>query len=1262
MKKKSMKKWLALLLAGIMTVTPVSTAYAESDDAAASAVEVSIVQDTEDEDEPAAEIPETGDVEELPETGSVEDTTEQDVEDTTVSDETEDAAETEDTAETVEETDLDETGEPGETADQPKSDVSGNDADETDGNGDAAEEEIPQEKNHKAPELEMELTAAMVAEKVELQGTADRLEGYQGDVQYAAHEAVFFADTKDYANTVAKGYGATLSSYENGVAVISFDEEATEIIAMAEDSDVLLPAVYPNYIYYTCNELVEYDEQSADLNVAATGKTDPYLSTDQYYHDEINSSGAWSYNSKAGKGVKVAVIDSGIEKGHEDLKGRVGSTSSTYTGIYGNKSYNGAADNDRHGTHVAGIIAANKDNGKGGAGIAYNATIVSIKALEENPLKSTASGSTAGIIQAVNAAVKSGARVINMSLGGPYYDALFESVVNAAVNKGVVVVAAAGNDSKSLSKTKTSSNYYSPACFDNVITVSAKQKGSASLASFSNYGSGIIDITAPGTSIYSTVPSSSYAAIDGTSQAAPMVAAAAAYIISVRPDLQKAKTKTTVDMVKKILQDSATKTGYTNSANFGSGLLNVEAAIKMAAPSAANNTELQAPKVTIGGSAVTNSQTIQSTDAITLTSALGTTADSNIKIYYTLDGKNPTEKSTLYTGAFSIGASGSKTLKAVAVYYGTQSAVTTLKVKVNANVTSFSIKSKTGSSYLSAGKTLTLIAYNFRPTYATNQKVTWEITSGSEYASIDTKGVLKAKAGITEQQTVTVQATADGSGVTAKKTITLVPAATALKLSDAKDASVKLEYPDTKQMIVVATPAAAKVSVTYTSSNTKVATVTSTGQVRAVGAGTATITAQTTDGSNKKVTMKVTVTKAVQSVSVTSKTGLYQTASGKTLQMVATVTSNATNKQVKWTVESGQDAATISASGALKAGKVNAVSTVKVRATAVDGSGKYGEATVTIYPSAANKIALEDGNSCTLGTVTKGTFTTSVQLHPYTDNYDSNASYGRQKDSGTTNLGNFTYTSSNTKVAMVSETGLVTARAVGSATIKITAKDGSGKSVSCKVKVVKPVTSISVYSKNSMTIVGKGKSLSLGALTNSDATNKKVTWTSSDTSVATVDKNGKVTGKSYGTSSTNTATAKITATAADGSGVTSTFTVTVTPAVKKFQFHVRKLFTYSWSSAAVTTMSKGSSEKLSYYCPYIFDEVSGNTTPNTSDALYAYYYDIVDLSCSNSNVIQINTGADGYTYLIPVSKGKATITYKTLDGSNKKCKLTITVY
>ncbi len=187
-------------------------------------------------------------------------------------------------------------------------------------------------------------------------------------------------------------------------------------------------------------------------------------------------------------------------------------------------------DDSSHGTHVAGIIGAQGNNGIGGVGVNWTVHLVALKFLDKN-----GEGNTANAAEAIDYAVKAGARVINASWGGPAFSfALFKAIRNAA-NQGVLVVAAAGNEG---SNSDTQPEY--PASYDlpNVISVAATDAGDG-LVDFSNYGARTVDLGAPGDDIYSTVPKfanpSGYAYFSGTSMAAPFVSGAAALYLSHTP-------------------------------------------------------------------------------------------------------------------------------------------------------------------------------------------------------------------------------------------------------------------------------------------------------------------------------------------------------------------------------------------------------------------------------------------------------------------------------------------------------------------------------------------------------------------------------------------------------------------------------------------------------------------------------------------------------------------------------------------------------
>ena len=257
--------------------------------------------------------------------------------------------------------------------------------------------------------------------------------------------------------------------------------------------------------------LVARTERDAVLERLDTTPNDTYWSA-QWGLRRIGLPGAWD-RTRGAAGVVVAVLDTGVDASHPDLRGAVlpgfdvvGNTTNT-------------ADAEGHGTSVAGIIAARSNNAAGVAGICWSCSILPVKVLGADGTGDMAT-LAAGIVKAADA----GARVINMSLGGPAGSATLDQAIAYAVAKNAVLVAAAGNNG-------TSTPYY-PAASPNVIGVAATDDADR-LYSWSNRGDWV-RVTAPGCDP-ATALGNGYSNFCGTSAAAPVVSGLAALAVSLQP-------------------------------------------------------------------------------------------------------------------------------------------------------------------------------------------------------------------------------------------------------------------------------------------------------------------------------------------------------------------------------------------------------------------------------------------------------------------------------------------------------------------------------------------------------------------------------------------------------------------------------------------------------------------------------------------------------------------------------------------------------
>lgn len=264
-------------------------------------------------------------------------------------------------------------------------------------------------------------------------------------------------------------------------------------------------------------------------------------------------------------GVKVGIVDTGIDAAHEDLVGKLancgGVTSFPFLGVLGGNSAitdgSKCTDDNDHGSHVAGTIAAIANNGKGVAGVAFNSPLAICKALN-----SGGSGPTTGIANCITYLVGKGVKVISMSLGGGASSTMQAAVQNAWAN-GVVLVAAAGNDGNA------TLNY--PAAYPEVVSVAATDSNDQK-ASFSNVNSDV-EIAAAGVNVLSVKRGGGYVVLSGTSMATPHVAGVVALIRFAHPTW-------TAQQVRDKLDASVDDLGAAGrDATFGFGRVNLQKAL-----------------------------------------------------------------------------------------------------------------------------------------------------------------------------------------------------------------------------------------------------------------------------------------------------------------------------------------------------------------------------------------------------------------------------------------------------------------------------------------------------------------------------------------------------------------------------------------------------------------------------------------------------------------------------------------------------------
>ncbi len=877
---------------------------------------------------------------------------------------------------------------------------------------------------------------------------ADLLEMEEGE-DYVEDQIIALASGNEEAELIARAYGGELIDFSYGVATISLkDCELTVVEAFQYgiNPDVSVPAVEPDYLlsFDDYEEEASEDEDYADFESWENqyyniGHNDPLFnpasSGYQWFHEAIGCFEAWDV-SLGSNDITVAVIDSGVQTNHDDLKDAI---VDNYEQVNEDTAAIGMNDSNDdgygHGTHVAGLVAATIGNGKGGAGVAPGVKILPINVCSSTETSKPQVAYMIKAIQYVAGAVdvnkttyytQRRADIINMSIGSNTYNAAMKAAVDAAYSQGVTFIAAMGNDGANLVKY--------PARYDHVIGVCATRKDN-SLAEFSDYGEWA-DISAPGLDIYSSTMGNSYGSKKGTSMASPIVAGACALYMSYMGHV-------TPDSMEAALKATATKTSQPYT---GAGVVNVARLLgKKPAEQRPNSPYTPIKTITLDKTLVTlsspaagtsevteidivslineNQEEVLGKDILNYTSFKWTSSNEAVaKVVGSGEGRALTSAVVLPVSP------GKATITCQVLDRGGVKAVCEVRVVSDSAITGIRLESNSDNTYITRDKTgqvKSVVLYNGANTSEEETLSDDEIIIIAEDNEKRSDVVLFAS-----------QRTKDG------------------------------DFDDYIKAPI------------FKSSNPKVVRIEQVGdsgktiRIKALSKGSAKITATATDGSKKSTSVTIKVKQLVTSLKVSGQR--YVIPGSKATYKSQVYPLNADNKKVEWTV--GEDVGgnklkeipgiSISGSGVVKVDKnIDYKGTVYVKAISLDNNNASDIFAFTLS-SKTQFVTLENSNNIasnswnTLGVGNVGQFKSTLTLVGAA--YSSDSSVGRQ----------VSFTSSNPKIVDIvnidfdSSSGKTTAtlqaKKKGKATIMCKALDGSNKSKKVSIKVVAPVSGLSL--------------------------------------------------------------------------------------------------------------------------------------------------------------------------------------------------------
>ena len=401
--------------------------------------------------------------------------------------------------------------------------------------------------------------------EVEAEGELDYIFNYNFANQFYSNE-VFSKNQMSELENFLKDYELSVEAFESQRLIVKTNNKidrcgAIDCVSGYNDLHILQyssveEAIYAYQYYLSCDN-IEYVEPDYVASVQVDISDASILDGDssEYYYEIVDKVENWNSKENGFDDIKdelaqkpladvvVAIVDSGVDTDHELLEGRLIESN---VNLSSTGEENSCEDDYGHGTHVAGIVIDN--------------SLSNVKVKPYKALNNRGKGTISLISIAVDMAVADGVDIINLSLTSEGESQTLTASVDAATAQNINVVVAAGNKHADLSK-----KYYTPACIESAITVSAVTKD-YSLASYSNYN-GPIDIAAFGNDIKSSYLNNTYTLLDGTSMAAPQVTAGLAIVKSVFPNL-------TAKQVEEKVKEYSIKIAENDGENyFGSGVL-----------------------------------------------------------------------------------------------------------------------------------------------------------------------------------------------------------------------------------------------------------------------------------------------------------------------------------------------------------------------------------------------------------------------------------------------------------------------------------------------------------------------------------------------------------------------------------------------------------------------------------------------------------------------------------------------------------------